>query len=133
MSQVELLVKNPPANAGDIKEAGLIPGSGRSPGEGNGNPLQYFSLENPMDRGAWQGIVHRVAESRTWLKWLGRYAGPTISFISKAEYRRCFKYCPCSSLTQQVNTVHSWGWPSSECLYDFSLGDLIPSVMLNPI
>ena len=65
MSQVELLVKNPPANAGDIKEAGLIPGSGRSPGEGNGNPLQYFSLENPMDRGAWQGIVHRVAESRT--------------------------------------------------------------------
>ena len=62
---MELLVKNPPASAGDIKDAGLIPGSGRSPGEGNGNPLQYFSLENPMDRGAWQGIVHRVAESRT--------------------------------------------------------------------
>ena len=47
------VVKNPPANAGDV---GLIPGLGRSPGEGNGNPLQYSCLENPMDRGAWQAI-----------------------------------------------------------------------------
>ena len=52
-SQVALMVKNPPANAGDVRDAGLIPGSGRSPGEGNGNPLQYSCLENPMDRGAW--------------------------------------------------------------------------------
>ena len=50
------LVKNPPANAGDL---GLIPGSGRSPGEGNGNPLQYSCLKNPMDRGAWWSVVHR--------------------------------------------------------------------------
>ena len=50
------VVKNPPANVGDLS---LIPGSGRSPGEGNGNPLQYASLENPMDRGAWQATVHR--------------------------------------------------------------------------
>ena len=57
-SQVTLVVKNPPANAGDV---GLIPGSGRSPGEGNGIPLQYFCLENPMDRGAWQATVHGVA------------------------------------------------------------------------
>ena len=51
-SQVVLVVKNWPANAGDIKDVGLIPGSGRSPGEGHGNPLQYSYLENPMDRGA---------------------------------------------------------------------------------
>ena len=53
-------VKNLPANVGD---AGLIPGSGRSPGEGNGNPLQYFCLENPMDGGAWWATVHGVTES----------------------------------------------------------------------
>ena len=60
-SQVALVVKNLPANAGDAREVGSIPGSGRSPGEGNGNPLQYSCLENPMDRGAWQATVHRVA------------------------------------------------------------------------
>ena len=53
-------VKNPPANAGDT---GLIPGSGRSPGEGNGNPFQYSCLENSMDRGAWRATVHGVAKS----------------------------------------------------------------------
>ena len=51
-SQVVLVVKNQPANAGDIKDVGLIPGSGRSPGEGHGNPLQYSYLENLMDKGA---------------------------------------------------------------------------------
>ena len=58
------MVKNPPANAGDM---GSIPGLGRSPEEGNGNPLQYSCLENPMDREFWQAIVHGVAKSRTWL------------------------------------------------------------------
>ena len=53
------VVKNPPANAGDV---GSIPGSGRSPGEGNGNPLQYSCLENPMDRGALQATVHGITE-----------------------------------------------------------------------
>ena len=52
------VVKNLPANAEDIRDAGLIPGSGRSPGEGHGNPLQYSYLENPVDRGAWQAMVH---------------------------------------------------------------------------
>ena len=69
-SQVALVVKNLPASAGDIRDSGSIPGLGRSPGEGNGNPLQYSCLENPMDREAWQAIVHRVAKSWTWLKWL---------------------------------------------------------------
>ena len=58
------VVKNPPANAGDIRDSGSIPGSGRSPGGGHGNPLQYSRLENPMDRGAWQTTVHRVTKSR---------------------------------------------------------------------
>ena len=57
--QVALLVKNPPASAGDIRDSGLILWSGRSPGEGNGNPLQYSCLENPMDRGAWWASVHK--------------------------------------------------------------------------
>ena len=59
------MVKNPPANAGDIRGVGSISGSGRSPGGGNGNPLRYSCLENPMDKGAWQSIVHRVAKSQT--------------------------------------------------------------------
>ena len=62
-SQVTLLVKNPPANAGDIKDVGLIPGSGRFHGGGYGHPLQYSNLENPMDREAWQTTLHRVAQS----------------------------------------------------------------------
>ena len=66
-SQVALVVKNPPANAGDRRDAGSIPGSGRSPGEGNGNPLWYPCLENPMDRGAWRATVHRVTKSQTQL------------------------------------------------------------------
>ena len=52
------MVKNLPAKAGEVRDAGSIPGLGRSPGEGNGNPLQYSCLENPMDRGAWQATVH---------------------------------------------------------------------------
>ena len=54
------MVKNASANAGDIRDMGSIPGLGRSPGGGHGNPLQYSCLENPMDRGAWQAIIHRV-------------------------------------------------------------------------
>ena len=61
------VVRNPSANAGATGDAGLIPGSRRSPGEGNGNPLQYFRLGNPMDRGAWQAIVHGVTKSGTRL------------------------------------------------------------------
>ena len=58
------MIENPPANAGAM---GLIPGLGKSPGEGNGNPLQYSCLENSMDRGAWQATVHGVAKSLTRL------------------------------------------------------------------
>ena len=64
-SQVALVVKNLPANAGDIRDAGLIPGLERSPGGGHGNPLQYSCLENPTDRGTWWATVHGVIKSQT--------------------------------------------------------------------
>ena len=65
---VVLGVKNLPADAGDLRDSGSIPGLGRSPGEGHSNPLQYSCLENPMERGAWWATVHRVAQSQTHLK-----------------------------------------------------------------
>ena len=61
-SQVAPVVKNPPANAGDVRDLGSIPGLGRSPGRGNGNPLQYSCPENPMDRGAWRATIHGVTK-----------------------------------------------------------------------
>ena len=63
-SQVALVIKSPPVDAEDSGDAGSIPGSGRSPGEGHGNPLQYFCLENPTDRGAWRATVHEITKSR---------------------------------------------------------------------
>ena len=64
-SQVVLVVKNPPANAGNRRDMSSTPGLGRSPGGGHGNPLQCSCLENLMDRGAWQATVHRVIKSQT--------------------------------------------------------------------
>ena len=64
-SQVALVIKNPPTNAGDVRDAGLTPGSGRCPEEGNSNLLQYCCLENPVDRGAWWATVHSIANSWT--------------------------------------------------------------------
>ena len=72
-SQVAQVVKNPSANAGDVRDTGLIPGSGRSPGGEHGYPLRYSCLENPKDRGAWQTIVHGVSQSRTQLKQLSTH------------------------------------------------------------
>ena len=62
---MQLVVKNLLASAGDIRDVGSVPGLGRSPEIGNGDPLQDSCLENPMDRGAWQATVHGVAKSRT--------------------------------------------------------------------
>ena len=64
-SQVALVAKNLPANAGDLRDAGSIPGSGRSPGEGHCNPLQYSCLENPMDRGAW---LQSMVLQKSWTR-----------------------------------------------------------------
>ena len=72
--QMVLMVKNPPAKAGDIRDVGLIPGSGKSPGGGHGNPLQYSCLENPMDRRAWWDTVYGVTKSWTHPKRLSIHA-----------------------------------------------------------
>ena len=80
-TQVVLVVKNPPANAGDIRDADSILGLGRSPGGRHGNPLQYSCLENPMDSGAW-GIAHRITKSLTWLKWLSTHMFNLINTLS---------------------------------------------------
>ena len=61
----DAVVKNPPANAGDVRDMGSVPGLGKSPREGNGTPLQYSCVENPTDRGAWQTAVHGVTKSGT--------------------------------------------------------------------
>ena len=82
-SQVALVVKNTPANAGDVRDAGSVPGPGRSPGEGNGNPPQYSCLENPMDTGAWRASVHRVTKSQTRLKRLNMHARVIIKFMRR--------------------------------------------------
>ena len=85
------LVRNPLANAGDARCKGSIPVSGKSPGEGNGNPPQYSCLENPMDRGAWQATVHWVTKSQTWLstratpythKWQNHAYFPDVDTVS---------------------------------------------------
>ena len=87
-SRVALVVKNPPVNAGDITDAGLILGSGRSPGGGNGNPLQYSCLENPMDRGTWRATVHGFAKSQTQLS----------DLVHTAQYQVMLSIFSCSHL-----------------------------------
>ena len=82
-TQVVLLVKNPPVNTGDPRDVGSIPGSGISPGEGNGNPLQYSCLENPRDRGDWRATVHGVSKSQTRLKQLSTLSTRSPSLYSK--------------------------------------------------
>ena len=76
-----LVLKNLPANAGDVRDAGSIPGSGRSPGRGHGNPLQYSCLKNPMDRGAWRATAHSVAQNRTRLSDLAAAAAAAAWLI----------------------------------------------------
>ena len=103
-SQLALTVKNPPANAGDMRDTGSSPGSGRSPGGGHSNPLQYSCLEHPMDRGAWQATVHGVAKSRTWLKQLSRHTHIQILVYTHRDAQRI------------------WGKPPNQCnLQTFTL------------
>ena len=72
-SPVGQQIKNPPANAGNVRDMGSIPGSARSSGEGHGKSLQYSCLEHPKDRGSWWAMVHRVAKSQTQLKQLSTH------------------------------------------------------------
>ena len=77
-----LVVKNPPVNAGDIRDMNLIPDWGRYPGGGHGNPVQYSCLENPKDRVAWKGAVHRVTKNWTQLKQLSTHQHKSKGIIS---------------------------------------------------
>ena len=78
------IVFNPPASAGETRDAASIPESGRSPGGGHGNPLQYSGLENPMDRGAWRATVHKITASQTRLKLLSTQAPTTCHLLSRS-------------------------------------------------
>ena len=80
--------KNMLANVRDIRDVGLIPGSGRSPGEGNGYPLQYFFLENSMDTGAWRATTHEAAKTWTWLE----HAAPTSPQRVQAGRSSCISH-----------------------------------------
>jgi len=81
------VVKNPPANTGDIRDVVSIPGLGRCPGGGNGNPLQYSCLENPMNRGTWQATVLRITRSQTQLKQLNMHSttNPQLTLFSMVK------------------------------------------------
>ena len=85
------MVKKPPANAGDIRDANSIPGSGRSPGGWHGNLLQYSFLGNPMDRGVWWATVHSVAKSWTRMKWFSLQAKALI-FIQVIKGSSCLLF-----------------------------------------
>ena len=96
--QVALVVKNLPANVGDIGGSGLIPGSERSCGVGNFNHLQYYWLENPMDRGAWQAKVHEVTKSQTRLSdWTHntRIVIPILDCLSYKSWKQIRKFLKC--------------------------------------
>ena len=93
-SQVLLVIKNPPANAGDVRDTGSIPGLGKFPGGGQGNPLQYSCLENPVDRGAWRARARRVTKSWISLKWLGTYWSPGQGFSSTSITEGAAIHCP---------------------------------------
>ena len=107
-----LAVKNPPANARDMKDLGSIPGWGRSPGEGSCYPLQYSCLENPTYREAWRATVHSVLKSLTQLKQLSRhavnisgFAGSTVSIV-----------CNCSALESE-KSYKQWVWSCSSKIF----------------
>ena len=88
------MVTNPPAHSGDLRNAGLTPGWGRSLGGGHGNPLRYSCLENPLDRGAWWATVHGVAKSRIRLSNLGHMH----ALVPPAHGSLCLEHPACSSL-----------------------------------
>ena len=97
-SQVALVVKNPSAIAGDIRDVSLIPGLGRSSGGGHGNPLQYSCLENPTDRRAWWATVHRFTKKQTPLKRLSMHAHTTL-------VRKYYSHFTDKEMVQSGNSV----------------------------
>ena len=96
------VVKNPPANAGDIRNTGLTLGSGRSPGGGHGHPLQYSCLENPMDREAWQATVHWVGKSPTGLKQLSTHTASLLGKIYSLNFAGMNSNCAYKCLISAI-------------------------------
>ena len=130
-SQVALVVKNPPANAGDARDAGSIPGSGRSPGGGNGSQLQYSWLGNCIDTGAWRATVHGVAKSWTWLSDRAQIDTTLVKIkqqhsihfnlfkltsAKSTNMDSCFQWSNCSS-TQYGGGKYGWNlsFPEAVC------------------
>ena len=110
-SRVVLVVKNPPANTGGIRDMGLMPGLRRSPGGKHSNPLQYSCLENPVGRGAWRATVSRVAKSQTWMKRLSTHTCTSI-WENNTESHNAWKWCNKYSISQHF---------SCKCFIVFSL------------
>ena len=107
------MVKNPPTNMDDVRDVGLIPGLGRSPGGGHGNPLQYSCLENLMDRGSWQTTVHRVANSQTKLKqlsmcavWQQTLLTTSLSFPTQKLHAQLRDHLLCDKLLTSFLAFH---------------------------
>ena len=100
-----LVVKNLPANAGDVTDAGSVPGSERPLGGGHGNPLQYSCLENPMGRGAWCGTIHRVAKSQTQLKRLNTHTH--ISVDAEKEFDKIQAPLMIKALRVGIEGIHT--------------------------
>ena len=110
--------ENPPANAGDVRDVGSILGWGRSPGRGHGNPLQYSFLENPMDRGAWQAIVHRVKKSRMQLKRFSTHARLLQIFFPSLWFVFSFSWLSFAEQKFLFLVKSSW-WMISLVNWDF--------------
>ena len=116
-SQAALVVKNPHANAGDIRDMSLLPGSGRSPGGGHSNPLQYSCLESPMDRGVWDGLQstksHRVRYnwsylSRTHTTWGQQSINQETGISPDANMLVPWSWIPQSSELWEINFSCAW-------------------------
>ena len=130
ISKVVLVVKKLPANAGGIRDIGLIPGLGKSLGGGHGNPLQYSCLENPMDRGAWWAIVHGVRKSWRRLKQLGVLKHTEmITYTGDVYGRMCGSYY--SILYKELG--HPQIWVSTAILEPFTHGYRGTVVQINRI
>ena len=124
------MVKNPSTNAGDIRDVGLIPGSGKSLGEGNDYTLQYSCQENPMDRGTWWAMVHRVIKSQTWLKWLSMHTHTNIKgwwllgVLIIEIMKGCSMFLP---VYKYVNTMN---WQDTPCTINCFCQELMDIAIL---
>ena len=105
--------KESTCNSGDLRDMGLIPGLGRSPGGGHGNPLQCSCLENPTNRGAWRATVHRVTDNWIWLKWLNkptRFVCPPLKVQMHPRYRWSGTEPPLYLAVEPKERTHKTGW-----------------------